>query len=345
MKVYYVFYLFCIFLTSCSFNKEIKFDKIEHIKCILSQDSSLIGTPLEMKLINPYLLISDFRGDSMLWIYNIERNKMIKREMPIGIGPEEYQPPIQILLLDENIVNIYNRWHYNWNLFEFNTSNALFQRIQERKSISTDIDMLLPITNCRYIASGRFKDGRYAILDSIGNITNYCGDYPSFLPGEESIDNFPRFMFHQSQFAYNKENNYILSVTSHVLDILKDTINTPILKKRILLSPYKYKYQYGDDWASAQRDKNTERGVVRVDATNKYIYLLYNPNTMQTKESETKKNEIWIFNWKGEPIKKIIPDYTIDCFCVDEWDNVIYCIVEAPEPTIAKMNIRSSIKK
>ena len=93
MKVHYVFYLFCIFLISCSSNKEIKFDKIEHIKCILSQDSSLIGTPLEMKLINPYLLISDFRGDSMLWIYNIEKHKMLNTLVKILLNNVMYDLP------------------------------------------------------------------------------------------------------------------------------------------------------------------------------------------------------------------------------------------------------------
>lgn len=338
MRIYYwVFFCFLLF-TKCDFNKEINFAITQSANCILSNDSSLIATPLEMKMMNHVLFISDFRGDSLLWIYDLSKQIMRKRDMPLGIGPTEYQPPIQILIMDSNVVNIYNRWHYNWNLLKFNNQQLKFTSIQDRKMVSTDIDMIYPIANYKYIASGRFKEGRYALLDSIGNILNYFGDYPSFLSGEESIDNFPRFMFHQSQFSYNKTTNEILSVTSHVLDIMKDTGSVPILKKRILLSPYQYKYQYGDDWASANSIRDTKRGVIRVSTTDKYIYLLYNPNIENGKEQK-KVNEIWIFDWDGNPIKKIIPDYTILSFCVDKSNKTIYSIVEAPEPRIAKIEL------
>ena len=147
-------------------------------------------------------------------------------------------------------------------------------------------------------------------------------------------------MFHQSQFSYNKITSEILSVTSHVLDIMKDTGTIPILKKRILLSPYQYKYRQGEEWAAANTTGDTERGVIRIATTDEYIYLLYNPN-IDNLHSKNKKevNEIWIFDWNGNPIKKLIPDYTILSFCVDRLNKTIYSIVEAPEPTIAEIKL------
>ena len=53
------------------------------------------------------------------------------------------------------------------------------------------------------------------------------------------------------------------------------------------------------------------------------------------------ENEIWIFDWTGKAVLKVFPDLNITSFCVDELDNVIYCIVNNPEPTISKINIKN----
>ena len=66
------------------------------------------------------------------------------------------------------------------------------------------------------------------------------------------------------------------------------------------------------------------------------IYLLYNPNTHRqifTKEDKL-GSEVWIFDWNGKPKMKIMLDRKVICFCVDESEQNIYCIINNPDPTI-----------
>lgn len=322
----------CEKLEKCHFNKICK-------KEIIQLQETFISIPLEMKKQKDFLFISDFRGDSLLWIYDL-KHSIVKRIIPRGEGPNEFLSPIQIAITDSTLF-IHNRWHYSAKLYSFNYTDFTINPIGETIKLPTDIDRLLVIDSNSYIASGRFEKSRYVKLDVNGNIVTNFGKYPNYLQDEENIPNFPKFMFHQSMFAYNKSKDLIASSTQHVLDILENAINIPKIKKRILLSSYKYKYATGDGWASANGSSNTEIGVEDIYSTAQFIYLLYNPNKTKDKYSSTKSlnNEIWIFNWDGNPIKKIHTNMNIISFCIDENDQECYCIVNNPNPTISTFDL------
>ncbi len=299
-----------------------------------------IEKPLEMEKCNDYLYVSDFRGDSLLWCYNINKLDEPKRMLPWGEGPNEFLSPIQYFITDTSLI-VHNRWHYSAQKFRYLSRNLFIISSESRFKLSTDIDMIYPVSDNKYIASGRFNDCRFIVTDNKGNIISKCGSYPSFVKGEEAIPNFPKFMFHQSMFGYNSQKNLLTSVTGHVLDIWKFDNDTLILKNRVLLSPYEYKYKEGKEWASAVPEEWVEIGSKRVYSTENNIYILYNPNTeeMKYRQKDKLNSEIWIFDWDGIPIKKIRVNKKIICFCVDEGAHSIYCITNAPEPSIGLLHI------
>ena len=92
----------------------------------------------------------------------------------------------------------------------------------------------------------------------------------------------------------------------------------------------------------ANRKKDVARAVIDANCTDKYIYLVYDPNPEKVKGETAKKrlnNEIWIFDWTGKPIKLIRPDMNVKNICIDAKDKQAYCIVETPEPTIAMFEL------
>ena len=58
---------------------------------------------------------------------------------------------------------------------------------------------------------------------------------------------------------------------------------------------------------------------------------------MHEEGKETRNSEIWVFDWEGEPIRKILVDTQIECFCVDEADTTFYCVLAAPDYCIGKV--------
>lgn len=328
-----VIFIFLLLINACDKKGHIHFELQENIPCILAKDSSLIDKPIEMTKSGDIIFISDYKGDSLLWLYNVKTNQIEKRELAKGEGPKEFLPPIQISFIDSSTVNIHNRWHFNFNLLKYDSIQRNFNYIGKRKNISTDIDMLYPIKDNLYIASGKFKESRFAILNSEGKIIHYFGEYPNLMKNEKELDNFSKFMFHQSMFSYNKDKNIIACSTSHILELYD---NYKCIKQ-ICLSPYNYQKKSQGNWNYIDISKNIEIGAKRIYSTNKYIYILYNPNTYESKNELN--NEIWIFNWKGDRIKKVTTNYNMQCFCVDESNKAIYGIINAPNPVIATIYI------
>lgn len=79
MKYIILSITFLFFCVSCEERyRKFVFNNSEAVKVSILQDSSEIGLPLEMIKYNDYLFISDFRGDSLLWIYDVCNNKMVK---------------------------------------------------------------------------------------------------------------------------------------------------------------------------------------------------------------------------------------------------------------------------
>ncbi len=312
----------------------------------ISRDISLLketylSIPLDMECNDSILFISDFRGDSLLWLYNIKNNDFLHRLAPFGEGPNNFLSPIEIKLSDSVLI-IHNRWHYSLKKYYIDSEMQIQTKIAEINRLPTDMDRLHPLNDSTYIASGRFNEGRYAILDSKGKIVKYLGEYPAYFSGEADIPNFPKFMFHQTMFDSNSKGNKLACATTHVLDIMEYTKDSVNLSHRLFLSPYEYGFRQNEYSAQAIESTKNEIGVKRMYTTDNFIYLLYKPFTeKQFYELKSKSCEIWIFDWEGNAIKKLIINGDIITFCVDRDNNTIYCITDAPDPTIGKIIINN----
>ena len=331
MKVL-IIVMFLIGCVGCNSSEKIFFDN-EYDVSVETVMETYIGIPLEMEIKNNFLFVSDFRGDSLLWMFDLNTGN-VKRSLPLGEGPRNFLPPVQYFFSDSTFV-VHNRWHFNLRYCKIDSNNWEIVSVDESYKLSTDIDMIYPLGNNYWVASGRFPDCRFLIMDKTGKIVSRCGDYPSFMEGENSISNFPKFMFHQSMFGFQKDSSRLVSVTGHVMDLWDYTGNDLILNRRQLLSPYTYSFKEGDFSA-----KNIEKGAERIYCTDKYIYIQYNPNTNEDiyKKKDYLKSEIYILKWDGRPVMKLNVNKQIICFCVDEDNSRIYCIFNNPDPSIGVLN-------
>lgn len=314
--------------------KNITFDKVEERRATVLQET-FISIPLEMDVKGNIVYISDFRGDSLLWCYNITTQNFEGKMLPRGEGPREFLSPIQFILSDSTIF-VHNRWHFTAQNYSYDSIDYILTPLGSLVHFPTDIDMAYLLSDNTYVASGRFPDCRFVILNRNGNVVSKCGNYPDYNQKEKDIPNFPKFMFHQSMFGFHKRKKCLTTVTSHVFELWDYKSDSLFLRKRILLSPYGYQYNIGDESASVVANDDVETGAKRIYTTENYIYVLYDPNTTKMyydKEAHL-NNEIWIFDWEGNPIEKMKINNKLSCFCVDEVKGKIYCIMNAPDPSI-----------
>ncbi|MCS2280371.1 TolB-like 6-bladed beta-propeller domain-containing protein [Bacteroides thetaiotaomicron] len=200
----YIQLLVLFILVSCTVPVEkISFEKVEDRKATVLQET-FIGVPLEMDSKEDIVYISDFRGDSLLWCYNVSKRSLVGKMIARGEGPGEFLSPIQFILSD-SMMFVHNRWHFTAQNYSYNSDNKTLTPLGSLIHFPTDIDMVYLLSDETYVASGRFPDCRFVILDKNGNVISRCGNYPDYNQEEKDIPNFPKFMFHQSIFGFHKK--------------------------------------------------------------------------------------------------------------------------------------------
>ena len=335
------YFLITFILCSCGSggNDQIVFNKIVSTQVHFIEKLTGVSQPIDMFKKDNSLFISDYRGDSLLCVYSIEGQKIMNWLLPKGLEDNEFQSPIQVKLLSNGQLFVNNRWHYSAGKYILDPLNKNTELIGEKITVNTDIDMLYPIAVDFYVASGRFAQGRYALLNNCGEIIDYFGSYPTYKKGEEKIANTPKFMFHQTIFSQNPEdNNLLASLSSHTLDIFDiSDINNPKEISHTLFSKYDYFYQHGADWASVTAKDDVEAGAISISVSGNYIYILYSPSILTGKNKVYKMNEVWVFSWDGTPIKKYLLDTYIGTIYID--NDIVYCTTLDSPPALTYFKI------
>lgn len=302
---------------------------------------AIISIPMEIKKRGDILYASAFNGDSLLYCYSLSKQRFVKQMLPQGQGANEFLSPVEFFMADSSLF-IHNRWHFTAQNYSFHAKDFSIRPQGELMHLPMSVDRIYPISQSRFVASGVFDDCRFLLLDNDGNELSRCGDFPNYQSGEEAIPNTAKAMFHQSQFGYNTARKRLACATGNVLELWDDTPETLTLHERLLLAPYHYLFNSSPDGVYAQSDTpDAELGARGIAVSNKYVYVLYNPNThrMHEEHKETQNSEIWVFDWDGDPVRKILIDTQIECFCVDEMDTAFYCVMAAPDHCIGKIPI------
>lgn len=330
-----------LLLVSCSGSqKRVSFSESTTAKSTVLTEA-IISIPMDIKKRGDVLYVSDFEGDSLLRCYSLSERRLVKQMLPQGQGPDEFLSPVEFFFSDSSAF-IHNRWHFTAQNYALHAKDFSIRRQGELTHLPMNLDRIYPVSESRFIASGVFDDCRFLILDNAGKVLSRCGDFPNYQDEEEAVPNTAKAMFHQSQFGYNTARKRLASATSNVLELWDYAPETLTLHKRVLLAPYHYLFNSSPDGVYAENDNpDAELGARGIAVSTNYVYVLYNPNThrMHEEHKETQNSEIWVFDWDGDPVRKILVDTQIVCFCVDETDAALYCVMAAPDHCIGMVPI------
>lgn len=332
----YIFVLITILLfNSCNekiSNYEALFDKKQVTQCIPIEYPELLGIPMQIIKKDSLLIINDFKGDSLVQVFNL-KNKELHKLISVGNGPNELISPLELQLVNDRLF-IFCRQFFNvhsMSIHERSSFKTLF-------SLPAESSRFLYLTDSIILCSGYF-DTRYAILNNKGEKTDEFGDYPTYWENEKDIPISARAMFHQCGFSKHPNKPNFISYSSHIVEIYNyNTLNKyPDLIKKMQLNKYNYTYTTGNILSTKKGD-DVERGIIDAFCSEKYIYLLYDPNK---ENQETRKNSrILIFDWNGNPIKIIDFDSFVEIFTINEDESIGFCITESPDYTLSYFKIK-----
>jgi hypothetical protein len=124
----------------------------------------------------------------------------------------------------------------------------------------------------------------------------------------------------------------------HILEIFELTEETSIQK--IFDDIYEFpKYEplnTNGDSMTANRTRDNKTGFYSVSVTNQFIYALY-CGKLATEKRADYANIIYIYDWDGNRIKKIILDKDLAGITVDKENTKIYGLHTDPEDDLLKV--------
>ena len=333
--------LLLVCLVGCSQSPQrVSFDETAQAASkVLSE--ALVSMPMDIKKVHNMLYISDFSRDSLLHCYDLSKQSFVRKMLPQGQGANEFLSPIEYFFSDSTLF-IHNRWHFTAQEYVFHETDFSIEPAKEKFHLPQSVDRIIPVNKGRYMVSGVFEDCRFQLLDAAGKCIAKYGDFPSYQDGEEKIPYTAKAMFHQLQLGYNGALDRLAAVSSNVLEIWENASDELALRKRLLLAPYHYKFEESPDGVYAANDNpDAELGARGIAVTDRYVYVLYNPNTYRAHDerTENRNSEIWVFDWEGEPVRKILTDTRIECLYVDKDDAQFYCVMSAPDFCVGTLEL------
>lgn len=320
---------------SCNYvSKKEKLASIEFLECKEINFGKELYLPLKLVYNNNKLFIPDFHDDKMVSEICLEKFTRLQHFAQRGAGPVEFLGPLLIWVYD-NKLYVFDRQKFKLGFFNLDIPDkqSVYQ-FSSLFSLHNSFSKLVNIDSSRYVGAGYFKDGRYAVVNHEGEVLNYFGSYPSYAEAEDLIPYEAKAMFHQVKFSASYENRKVAALSSHVLDIIDFGTSETVVSNRILLSEYTYDYSSGN-YIQTIPGNNTVLGAQSVTSNKDYIFILNRPFT---KNNQNKENqEILIYNWDGEFVRKYMVTCQITNIVVNKDDN-LYVTFENPVPKLGIIN-------
>ncbi|NDV81663.1 BF3164 family lipoprotein [Bacteroides sp. 51] len=324
MKFFLILFLI-VGLCACNRTSGLFKNSKQTVVCEKIDIDFLIALNIELILQDSILLLNDFKLDPMITVLNLNNNSTVSTFLQKGEGPNDCIPPVQLQRLDDSIY-ILERQTAVLNKFQYsmiNDGNVNLEKIWQSNNFP---NTFVPLNDTVFMATMINSKSRFVLIDKKGEDVGNFGEYPCLSPGENGYDNISKSMFHQTFLLKKRMENKIAAMASHVLELYSyDEKYNFNLERQILFSKYEYSPSTSSDMNSITSSENTDRGAMCFYNTDKYIYVVYNPeNERLYMHPEKRKNELWIFDWDGNPIKALLPDKDITTIAVDEKDNYIY---------------------
>jgi len=332
-KIILIIGIITLFFQCESENGKDEFHSIETLNYEEVSYPNDLGQTHQLIIENNILLLNDFHGDSLINVFDLQTSSIIRRLVGMGNGPNELKSPIDIQK-SENYIYIYGRPLFTLLRVKKENLDKSQLNVEKIPQLPSRGDRMLPLSDSIIIFSGMWGK-RYALIN-VNDPTNIFefGDYPDFMEGEKDIPIEAKVMFHQSKFAKHPKESLFVSCSNYTIEIYdynnyNRNDEEPILKERKLMGEYDFSFINGGGNVAASQNKKSTPRIRAVTASNKYIYVVMG------KEGADRETEIKIFDWKMNPIKKIISDKYIMTMTIGDM-NTAFAIIQDPEDMIIK---------
>lgn len=349
MKFTTILILSSIVLLSCKSSKEqhiYNFDKEIH----LNHEKEIVISESFINLFNIYVVDSTLilkcndQDKDIINLFNIETGKKTASFLKNGRGPNEmlWVKDVQFNGTNRQL-DVYD--NATKRVVRFSLDSILKGIYIPSKETKVSFRNYFAITASDSITIGQGTDentilGVYKQDSLIQSFLKFPDNIPFFEAQSLAYQGLIRTNNAAQKFVYASFNSNLLSIFT--LNNNKATIDT-------VLYSYLPRYEDNsqDDSYSIKPIDDVPLGFSYISVTNDYIYALYLGKTQKSHpESFFQSNQIYVLDWEGNCVSKIILDKEIWSFCVDKNNQLIYAIeinyqTENPDAKIYQYRINN----
>ena len=309
------------------------FDSQEQIVFSEIPYPDILGSTMQIVKKDSLLFINEFHGDSLIRIFNLNNNRILKYLVSVGNGPNELISPLELQAVGNKLWMLSRPLHLMNHISFSNIDSTPI--LSQDGLIKSEADCFIPLDDSNVVLSGFFSK-RYGLMNfQDKNLLKEFGDYPDFWINEKDIPVTAKSMFHQCRFAINTQKQLFASGSYFVLDIYKydvDSKDVPELKFRKQLGEYEYDFESGGRVTATLRP-GADPASVDVIGGDEHIYVIVQD------EQNRKNRNIMVLDWDGKPVKLLKSGKRITCLTVDEAEGIGYCIIQDPEDKLVSFKL------
>ncbi len=282
--------------------------------------------PTGIFITDENLIIKDENGNRRLFHVITQEGKLVQEFLEQGKGPKEFiSSTFNSQFSDNHVLDVFDNTQKRIISYAKKENRFIFSSTFSSKKSNENICEMVNCGNY-YLAmgeNGRFKNNRFLVLDTLGNIIKVTGCYPIIQPDllVDPKKDLQTMLFHTSSFRVspNRQKAVFASYKGALIQFF-DLSSLPDLvqKKSIQLERPKKKEQIAHD------HEGWVYGFEDVYVTNDHVYAIYNGETAI--DNPEFGRYILKYDWDGNLLKKYRSDMGIRCFAVDESSGTLFFI-------------------
>lgn len=275
--------------------------------------------------VDKYLFVVDPDNQHAFSIVDIKQDSLVKRWGDIGEGPCDLQPISIVNSLEKGRVGIHlmNRFTYKeFDLLDILNEDQL-NCDEVKNNLHSDFYRIVKLDETRFLGLGVFEN-RYALLrkeetDPYNSFSNYHFE-------KEMKDRAGRVamaMASQGDLVLKPDGSKAFFGTYNFIafDILSIEEEDIFVEKRVSYSSPEFEQELGSNSVSVNYSEKNTFGFQKAVATDRYIYTLFSGKNKKTDSYYS--DLVYVFNWKGEPVKKIKLDREVKSLTVAPDDSYL----------------------
>ncbi|SFU05025.1 TolB-like 6-blade propeller-like [Algoriphagus locisalis] len=296
-----------------------------------------------MIIIKDKLVIGDKDDEYYFKVFNVMEEKFEGNLGKIGEGPCEIGFPTFIQAIPNNLEDIglvlkSNFGYQEMSLLSFDESEETNCKNGIEK-IAFDFMNYVKVADSLFVGTGIFQKKYASFKIGEQSYEELAIDYPYLSPEMKSIPNsIP--MSQQGKFRIKPDGTSLLFTHSSnpFFDILEIENNNITLKFRMEGEAPDFIGSDSPKSMSAVMTDENKYGFVGSSTTDDFIYLLYSGKT-RIQENENYANEIWVFDWDGNLIKKFLLDQEVNQIAVSSNDEFLISYHDDGKPNLTRYDL------